>query len=92
MEDAAYSNTMEKLESMKGRVELEGLMHGLASRGWGRIASFDSGEAAWRLEVLNPLDVSLITGWLRAIYCFKNRKQPRISFEEEGAAARFILR
>jgi hypothetical protein len=91
MENASYSSTLEQLKKAEDPDRIEGLVDGLPVKGWGQAGAFDIEEETWRVTVINPLDVSLITGWLRALYFFEMNRKPRISVTEEELTAGFVL-
>ena len=91
MEDAAYSSTMEKLGGGKGDIVVEELIGELAVKGWGQAALFADDEEAWKVTVNNPLDISLLAGWLRAVFFFSTEREPRISVTEMADSAEFTL-
>ena len=91
MENASYSCTLEHIKDAEYAAGIEELINGLPVKGWGQAAAFVDEEETWRVTVINPLDVSLITGWLRALYFFEMNREPRISVTEEKLTAGFVL-
>jgi hypothetical protein len=91
MENASYSSTLEQLKNEEDTAGIEELIDGLPVKGWGQAGNFDTEAETWRVTVINPLDVSLITGWLRALYLFEMKREPRISVAEEELKAGFLL-
>lgn len=91
MENAAYSSNLEQLKSGEEHAGIEDLVNELPLKGWGQATAYDAEEGTWKVTVTNPLDVSLITGWMRAIYFFEMNREPRISVKEEGYTAGFVL-
>jgi hypothetical protein len=91
MENASYSSTLEQLKSGEVPAGIEELLDGLPVKGWGQATAYDFEEGTWRVTVINPMDVSIITGWLRALYFFEMNREPRISLTEEGLMAGFVL-
>jgi hypothetical protein len=91
MENASYSSTLEQLKNAEDPAGIEELIDRLPVKGWGQADALAAEEEAWRVTVINPLDVSLITGWLRALYYFEMNREPRISVTEEELTAGFVL-
>ena len=91
MENAAYSSTLEQLGNGDGNVDREELAGELEVKGWGQAAINTDDEGAWKVIVWNPLDISLLTGWLRAVFCYEIKREPRISVAEEADSVEFTL-
>lgn len=91
LEDAAYSSAMEELENGEYYAGIEELVHEFAVKGWGQATALCVDGGTWRLTMANPLDVSLIAGWLRAFYFSRVNREPRSSVTEGDFRAEILL-
>jgi hypothetical protein len=60
-------------------------------RGWGAVSGGKMGEDGWRVDVTNPVDDSLVAGWLRALYTFMNGRETRVKIREKPPLKVFEL-
>jgi hypothetical protein len=60
-------------------------------RGWGVIDEAWIGTQEWRISVVNPIDVSLVAGWLRALYTFAMGKEPRLGVAQNAFGAQYVM-
>ena len=105
IEEVAYTSTLERLEGgendafdgegkpviQRDGVPVEEAWDGLQVKGWGIAAGFQADGDGWRVTIINPVEVNLLAGWLRALYTFAMGKKPRLSVTEEASRAQYVL-
>lgn len=105
IEEAFYISTLERIEGGAGNapqgpesLEVPGedgpsgdIWNALRIRGWGAASEVRIGEREWRVTIVNPIDVSLLAGWLRALYSVSMGREPRLSVIEEPPSAHYCM-
>jgi hypothetical protein len=91
IEKSAYSSTLEQIEGGEGPSGIEELVDELPVKGWGKVTALETGEVNWKVMVFNPVDVSIIAGWLRAVYLSEMNSEPRISAMEVDDSVEYLL-
>ncbi|OFW61612.1 MAG: hypothetical protein A2W01_08050 [Candidatus Solincola sediminis] len=88
LEEAIYLSTVEQSGQ---RIPDEDIARILALRGWGRIDEAHRKDRSWRISIFQPVDTSMIAGWLRGLYTIEVGKEPHLSLVFRYEAAFYEL-
>jgi len=63
----------------------------MAMRGWGEVVGGALRGREWRIDVLDPVDMGLVAGWLRALYTLATGEDTATRIEEGRESTTFSL-